>query len=89
MTTVTHHVKFSVVSKNVHVATPAVTLPPGDYEGYIDYEQEADTDPRMVLAMIFLDEERTANLGLTGAPRPVKFEVLRYVYSGDVRIVED
>lgn len=89
MTTITRHVRFRIVSNSVRVTPPSITLPLGAYEGYVDYEHEPGDDPKMVLAMIFIDEQRIADLEISGVPQPVKFEVLRYIHSGDIRIVED
>jgi hypothetical protein len=82
----TRHVKFSVISGKVYVAAE-LKLPVGDnYEGYIEYDQSSGKES---FAMIFLGDSQIAALKLTEMPKPIKFEVLRYIQSGDICIVED
>jgi hypothetical protein len=87
----TRKVKLRVTSHNVCVSPPDVTLPLGDYVGYLNEEiLEVGSESRIVLAMIFLeDDARISSLGLTGTPRPIKFEVLRHIQSGAIQIAED
>jgi hypothetical protein len=84
----TREVRLRVVSSETQVSPPSITLPPGDYVGYVE-TRDFEGEQHMALAMLFLDEATIGRLGLSEQRRPIKFEVLRHLKSNAIQLIEE
>jgi hypothetical protein len=83
----TREVRLRVVSSETQVSPPSITLPPGDYVGYVE-TRDFEGEQHVALAMLFLDEATIGRLRLSEQRRPIKFEVLRHLKSGAIQLIE-
>lgn len=86
----TREVKLRIVSPEAKVSPPSITLPVGDYVGYVEtIDFDAEGVQNLKLVMLFLDEATVGKLGLNEQQRPIKFEVLRHIRSGAIQLIEE
>ena len=84
----TQEARLRVVSPETRVSPPSVTLPVGDYAGYVEtIVFDGEGVQNLKLVMLFLDEVTIGKLGLSEHQRPIKFEVLQHVRSGAIQLI--
>jgi hypothetical protein len=83
----TASVRLRVISNNVRLPNVSEAVPLGEYEGHIDWTGPAD-DPHMKAAQLILDQKAASQMGKAADIPSMSCEVLRYLKSGDIVVLD-
>jgi hypothetical protein len=88
MNSTTESVRLRVVTSNVRLPNVSVSVPKGEYEGHIDWQNECESDGHMTAVQLMIDQDRLAKMGRSDGIPSMQREVLKYLKSGDIERVE-
>jgi hypothetical protein len=80
----TEHVRLRVVTDRVKLSNISVPVPEGEYDGYVDWQNDTDGERQMAAVQIIIDPTVLAQLGRPQGIPSMKCEVLQYLKHGDI-----
>jgi hypothetical protein len=78
------HVRLRVVTDKMKLSNISVPVPEGEYDGYIDWQNEPDGKRQMAAVQLIIDANVFAQMGRPHGIPSMQCEVLQYLKQGDI-----